>query len=112
MSNNNNNNSSNFVLGLIFGLAAGFVAGILNATKPGRELRRDFEVNSSDFFETVKEKFEDIKIQAADTLGDFKDFTDEKLKASAQNIETQVESLGKQLEELTKKQSNNFSERN
>ncbi|MBT6844007.1 MAG: YtxH domain-containing protein [Candidatus Melainabacteria bacterium] len=108
----NNNNSSNFVFGIVFGLAAGFVAGILSADKPGRETRRDLEINSSDFFETVKEKLDDIKIQAADTIGDFKDFTDEKLKASAQNIETQVESLGKQLEELTQKQSANFSERN
>ena len=108
----NNNNSGNFIFGLVFGLAAGFVAGILSADKPGREVRRDFEINSSDFFENVREKIDEIKIQAADTISDFKDFTDEKLKASAQNIETQVESLGKQLEELTKKQSNNFSERN
>jgi gas vesicle protein len=105
MDNRSNDEFGKFFFGLLFGLAAGFVAGILSADRPGREVRRDIEINSSDFFETVREKIDDIRDQAADTIRDFKGFTDEKLKASAESIQTQVESLGHQLEELTKKQA-------
>lgn len=101
---NHNNNFGNFIFGLVFGLAAGFVAGILSAEKPGSEVRRDIQLSSSDFFESVKEKLDDIRDQASDTLKEFRGFTDEKLKASAKNIQSQVESLGQQLDDLTKKQ--------
>ncbi|MDD9899074.1 MAG: YtxH domain-containing protein [Candidatus Melainabacteria bacterium] len=105
MDNRGNDEFGKFFFGLLFGLAAGFVAGILSADRPGREVRRDIEVNSSDFFETLRDRVEDIRDQAADTIRDFKGFTDDKLRASAESIQTQVESLGEQLDELTRKQA-------
>lgn len=107
-----NNGVGKFLFGLGLGAAAGFVTGLLLADRPGSELRKEIEVNSSEFIESIKDKLEDLKEQASDTIREFKGFTDEKLKASAKNIQTQVDSLGKQLQELTKKQTTTATERN
>lgn len=93
-----------FLFGLFFGVMAGYAASALTADKTGRQLRRDLRLNSSDIMTNLKDRFDDFKDQASVTFRDFKGFTDEKLKASAQNIEKQVQSLGEQLEELTSKQ--------
>lgn len=95
---------SGVIAGLLLGLVGGFIAGILMADKPGAELRRDIEMNSAEWAHNLKDKIEDLKEQAADKLSDFRGFTDEKFRASAQNIQTKVAELGKQLEELTVKQ--------
>lgn len=105
MSNNRSNGLGKFIAGLGLGVAAGIVTGLLMADRPGSELRRDIEVNSSEFLEGLKERLEELKGQASETIREFKGFTDEKLKASAKNIQTQVDSLGKQLQELTHKQT-------
>lgn len=99
----------NFLFGLFFGVLAGYVAGVLTAEKTGSELRRDIEMNSTDVLSNLRNKFEDVKDQTVVAMREFKGFTDDKLKASAKNIEDQVNSLGQQLEELTKKQAEAFS---
>ncbi|MCE2929757.1 MAG: YtxH domain-containing protein [Candidatus Caenarcaniphilales bacterium] len=100
---NNSNNFGKFLLGIGMGAAAGYVIGILTAEKSGRELRKDIQFGSQEFVETLKDKFEDLREHTTIAVKEFKGFADEKLKASAKNIEEQVNSLGKQLEELTKK---------
>jgi gas vesicle protein len=95
----------NFLFGLIFGILAGYITAALTTEKTGSQLRRDIKLNSSDIITNLKDKFEDFKDQTTVAFREFKGFTDEKLKASAQNIEKQVQSLGEQLEELTKKQA-------
>ncbi len=105
MKNNNDDGFMKFILGLFFGVMAGYLTGLLNAERPGSELKKDLEVNSSDFLANVKDKFEDFKDQTNIALKEFKGFTDEKLKASAKNIEEKVNSLGEQLEELRDKQA-------
>ena len=105
MNNNRNSGLGKFVAGLGLGVAAGVVTGLLIADRPGSELRRDIEANSSEFLEGLKERIEELKDHASDTIREFKGFADEKLKASAKNIQTQVDSLGKQLQELTHKQT-------
>jgi gas vesicle protein len=102
---NNNDGLMQFLFGLFFGVLAGYLAGLLNAQKTGPELKRDLELNSSDFLSTVKDKFEDFRDQTNVALKEFKGFTDEKLKASAASIEEKVNSLGEQLEDLKEKQA-------
>lgn len=102
---NNDNSSINFLIGLFFGVVAGYATGLLNADKTGTELQRDLELNSSDFLSTVKDKFEDFRDQTNVAIKDFKGFTDEKLRASAESIEEKVNSLGEQLEDLKDKQA-------
>jgi len=102
---NNDDGLMKFLLGLFFGVVAGYMSGLLNADKTGSELKRDIELNSSDFLATVKDKFEDFRDQTNVALKEFKGFTDEKLRASAESIEEKVNSLGEQLEELKEKQA-------
>jgi gas vesicle protein len=102
---NNNNGLFNFALGLMFGAFVGYITGLLNAEKTGSELKRDLELNSSDFLAGVKERFEDFKDQTNNALKEIKGFTDAKLKASAKTIEDKVHSLGEQLEELKGRQA-------
>ena len=108
---NNNKKESGFLkflFGLFFGVIAGYAAAALTTEKTGSQLRRDLKINSSDIMTNLKDKFEDFKDHTSVAFRDFKGFTDEKLKASAKNIEKQVQSLGEQLEELTKKQTSSF----
>lgn len=105
MSNDRSNDVGNFLGGLIIGAGAGFLIGILTADKPGRELRRELQMNSTDFVEGLKDKFSTLKVQATETIEKIAGMADEKIKSSAKNIQSQVDSLGKQLDELTKKQS-------
>jgi gas vesicle protein len=90
-----------FISGLFLGILGGFLTGILMAEKPGRELRKDFEIGSGEVLENVKGRLESLRETASAKFKDFKGFTDERLKASALSIQDQVISLGKQLEELT-----------
>lgn len=91
------------LLGLGLGAALGYTAGLLTAQKSGKELRRDIKVGSQEFMDNLKDKFEDLREHTNMALREVKGFADEKLKASAKNIEEHVNSLGKQLEELTKR---------
>lgn len=97
----NRDDSGLFFSGLVFGALGGFIAGVLMAEKPGRELRKDLELNSSEFVYNIKDKLQDIKEEASVKMKDFAGFTDEKFKRSAMNIQEKVAELGKQLEELT-----------
>lgn len=92
-----------FISGLFLGILGGFITGILMAEKPGRELRKDLELSSGEVLENLKDRIEGIRETAAHRFRDFKGFTDEKLRASAINIQEQVSSLAKQLEDLTRK---------
>ncbi len=113
MNNNKDSALGKFIFGLGLGAIAGVVAGLLLADRPGSELRRDIEMNSSEFLSGLKDKLDELKDQASDTIREFKGFTDEKLKSTAKNIQTQVDSLGKQLQELTNKQAvSSSTERN
>lgn len=105
MNNNKDNGFGKFVCGLGLGAIVGIAAGLLLADRPGSELRRDIEANSSEFLLGLKDKLDELKDQASDTMREFKGFADEKLKVTAKNIQTQVDSLGKQLQELTNKQA-------
>ena len=87
---NNNDGFMKFLIGLFFGVLAGYATGLLNADRTGSELKRDLELNSSDFLATVKDKFEDFREQTNVALKEFKGFTDEKLRASAESIEEKV----------------------
>lgn len=92
-----------FIAGLAIGALAGMTTGLMMADRPGRELRKDLEINSSELMSNLKDRLEDIKEEANVKIKDFKGFADEKLRASAINIQEQAASLGTQLEELTKK---------
>jgi len=107
MANRDYDYSSGFLSGLVFGLLGGFIAGVLSADKPGRELRRDIEINSAEWAHGLRERIEELKEQAADKISDFKGFADEKFKKSAMTIQDKVADLGKQLEELTTQQKQN-----
>ncbi len=112
MEQNKDDGLFKFLAGLVIGAGTGFLVGILTADKPGRELRREITANSADFIGTLREKIEHVKDQAADAIKDFKGFADDKLKASAKNIQEQVSSLGRQLDEITNKKPTAVSERN
>ncbi len=113
MAQNKDDSLFKFLAGLVIGAGVGFLVGILTADKPGRELRRDISNNTVDFVGGLKERIETIKDQAAEAIRDFKGFADDKLKTSAKNIQDQVTSLGRQLDELTKKNTvSPVSERN
>ncbi len=112
MNNNKDSGLVKFAVGLGLGAVAGIAAGLLLADRPGSELRRDIEANSAEFLGGLRDKLDELKDQASDTIREFKGFTDEKLKSTAKNIQTQVDSLGKQLQELTNKQTVSSTERN
>lgn len=103
---NKDNGLLKLLAGLAIGTCAGYAIGLLNAEKPGVELRRDLENNSRDFFSSLRDRVEDLRDQASTTIHDFREMADEKLKASARDIQEQVNSLGKQLDDLTKKHIN------
>lgn len=96
-----------FISGLFLGLLGGFAAGVLLADKPGRELRRDIELNSEEMMHNLKDRFADLKDEASIKFKDFSNFTDEKFKRSALNIQDKVAELGKQLDDLTLTQTHN-----
>lgn len=104
MSNSKNDSCGNLLLGVVFGLACGYVAGILTAKKPGRELRKELGIYSSDIAHRVTDRFDNFKVIVKEKMAELKNFSDEKLKKTAKNIEELVESLDKQLDELSKKQ--------
>lgn len=106
------NGAANFLLGIIFGVMAGYAAGILSADKPGSEVRKKLEMSSTEFLAGLNDRIDDMKEEASLKIRDFKGFADEKLKRSAENIQDQVNSLGKQLEELTAKQAATASQNN
>jgi len=108
MDNKKDDGFFKFAVGLFFGLMAGYAAAAFTTEKTGSQLRRDLKINSSDIMTTLKDRYEDFKDQTTVAFREFKGFTDEKLKASAKNIEEQVHSLGEQLEELTKKQKASY----
>jgi gas vesicle protein len=97
---------SKFILGLAFGAAAGYVIGLLNAERPGSELRKEIAINSKDFFAGLRERIAELKEQASSAIQDFRTAADETVKESALDIEDQVNSLGKKLDDLTRKHIN------
>lgn len=100
----NDNGFGALLLGVAFGLACGYSAGILTAQKPGRELRRDIGDYSADLAQKITERFQSLKEVIKEKATEIKSFSDENLKKTAKNIEELVESLDKQLEALNKKQ--------
>lgn len=102
---------SKFVSGLFFGLIGGTALGMLYATKPGKDLRKDIEINSEEAMISLKERLEELKEKANDQLKDFKGFTDDKFRASAMNIQDKVQDLGKQLEELTQSRVDSLADK-
>lgn len=112
MSESKNNGFGTLLLGVAFGLACGYSAGILTAQKPGRELRRDIGDYSTDLAQRITERFQSLKEVIKEKATEIKSFSDENLKKTAKNIEELVESLDKQLEALTKKQPVSASKSN
>ncbi|WP_310560484.1 YtxH domain-containing protein [Flavobacterium sp.] len=53
-------NSSKVVLGILGGVAAGALLGVLFAPEKGSKTRRKIVNKSSDFVDDVKDKFEDL----------------------------------------------------
>lgn len=100
---NKNNGYFKFFAGLAFGLGAGLAAGMLLAPKSGRELRREIELGSSEWFTGLRDRINDLKDVASDKISDLRHFTDERFKNTAINIQNKAADLGKQLEELTHK---------
>lgn len=103
--NERNSCVGNTVVGLLFGLACGYAIGILTAEKSGKELRRDIGSYSSDLVQKINQRFSSFKEVVLEKVAEFKNFSDEQLKNTAKNIEDLVDSLDKQLDELTKKQA-------
>ncbi len=103
MSNNNSNGMVKFVIGLVSGLAAGFAAGVLLAPKSGRELRHDIQVGSAEWLAGLRERINELKEVATDKIGDIRNFTDQRFKETAMNIQNKAADLGRQLEELSTK---------
>ena len=99
--NNQESGFFKFMSGLLLGILGGFVAGVLTADRPGRELRKEIGINSSDMLEKLRERIDEIKDQASDKLGDFRHFADENLRTSAMDIQDKVADLGRQLDALT-----------
>lgn len=98
-----------FLSGLFIGWLAGYVLGKLTADRPGKEVYKDLELNSTEFVHNLRDRLDDIKGQASDRFRDLKSFTDEGFKTSAQNIQDKVIELGKQLDELTSRSEHNNS---
>jgi len=98
---NKNNGLFKFVAGLMLGLGAGFTAGILLAPKSGRELRREIQLGSSEWFAGLRERIDELRDVASDKLSDIRHFADDKFKDTAVSIQNRAADLGKQLEELS-----------
>lgn len=111
MENKDRSGSSilSFAVGVATGLIGGLVTGFMLANKPGSELRKDIQYGSSEFLRNLRERINDITGKAATKLEEIRDYTDEKFRASAMNIQEQVAVLGRQLDELTHRQSRNES---
>jgi gas vesicle protein len=92
---------SKFIVGALLGAAAGYLSGLMCADKSGQELRGDLRANSDEIIHTLKDKYDKLKVKTSDKLKEFKGFTDENFKMSAINIQDQINSIAKQLEELS-----------
>ena len=66
------NNTKSFFSGLIFGLTAGAVAGILLAPKSGEETREDIKKFAVDMGEKVSDKYEEAKAEVEKRIADLK----------------------------------------
>ncbi len=109
-SKKSNNILGSFVAGAVAGVLGGLAAGFMLANKPGRELRKDIQYSSSEFMRNLRDRVGEITSRAASKLEELRDFTDEKFRASAINIQEQVAVLGRQLDELTHRQESNVKE--
>lgn len=71
-------NSGKLVLGVMAGLAAGAVLGVLFAPDKGVNLRRKISKNGQEYLDNLKSKFEDFLLTATNEL--------EYAKSEAENI--------------------------
>jgi len=73
------NSGRSFFSGLIFGLTAGAIAGILLAPKSGKETREDIKSFAIDMGEKISDKYDEIKKEVEKRLA--------KLKAAGKKID-------------------------
>jgi gas vesicle protein len=66
------NNTKSFFSGLLFGLTAGAVAGILLAPKSGKETREDIKKFAEDMGEKVSLKYQEVKAEVEKRLQELK----------------------------------------
>ena len=57
------NNTRSFFSGLVFGLTAGAVAGILLAPKSGEETREDIKQFAVDMGDKISDKYQEAKVE-------------------------------------------------
>ena len=77
-----NNNAKSFFSGLIFGITAGAVAGIMLAPKSGEETRKDIKKFAVDMGEKISGKYEEITAEVEKRM--------KKLKATGKKIDWNV----------------------
>ena len=62
-----------FALGAIFGAAAGMIAGLLTASKSGKETRADIKAKANDIKGQAVNKGAELRDKAEDIVDDVKD---------------------------------------
>ncbi len=103
----NNNNGAPFLSGLIFGLAAGAVAGILLAPKSGAETREDIKNLAIDIGEKATHEYNNIKAEVQKRLLALKEAGKSidwnMYKAMVQEVVDEFKNDGKVTAEVAKK---------
>ncbi len=113
-------NDSKLLLGLVVGVAAGAVAGLLIAPTSGKETRDKLKESASNFKEDLDKKLHDLSDKVdKETLNDIKDkFGDlkgkakkeydiiaKKVKDLEQEIESKIKAIKKQASKLNSEET-------
>lgn len=78
--------TGHFVLGAIFGMALGAIAGVLSAPKSGKETRAEIKAKGGKFYQDQKENLGKIYHEQKTNFGKFK----QKFAKKAAEIEDEV----------------------
>ena len=100
--NKGKSHASEIMITLTFGLAIGFLAGILLAPKSGKETRKDLIEKGEEFAEKTKEGFEVAKVKLAEVKGMGEDFLEKSKDAFEKTTKTVSKKAGKTKEKVEK----------
>jgi len=78
-----------FVLGTLFGAAAGLVAGILTAPKSGKETRAELKAKADVLKTDATKKVEEVQTKANEVVGDVR----EKATGVVQDVKVKTDDL-------------------
>lgn len=93
--------SNRFFEGLFFGGVIGFLAGLLYAPKPGRELRKDLAAGSDDLYRQASTQLTDLKEKTGVTLQELQSRSDQVIKNATAQVQETRDQITSKIQDMT-----------